>query len=242
MLGDSTFDACPISDELLGRIYRGGPEAVDSAISNLPEMARARLAAFCYARTHLQEIGLSIAATCDERSLTEAAGRAGEALYARSRKRVAAVAPSPTPNKRTISLAKLAPIRTWTVIQGGLADIDPEPAGLAGRSMQRDGRSRPCRGFRRRPGAGRPGLAIERDGTGDITGLKRAEVLGVAKRHEFPARAWMIEPDRMTHLMRDRVTNVVNIEVAIETDFPELGRVEANQRFLDAPNLSRTSR
>jgi hypothetical protein len=39
----------------------------------------------------------------------------------------------------------------------------------------------------------------------------------------------MIEPDRMTHLMRDRVTNVVNIEVAIETDFPELGRVEANQ-------------
>jgi hypothetical protein len=130
MLGDSTFDTCPISDELLGRVYRGGPEAVDSAISNLPEMARARLAAFCYARTHLQEIGLSIAATCDERSLTEAAGRAGEALYARSRKRVAAVASSPTPNKRTISLAKLAPIRTWTVIQGGLADTDPEPLDL----------------------------------------------------------------------------------------------------------------
>jgi hypothetical protein len=128
MLSDSTFDACPISDELLGRIYRGGPEAVESAVSNLPETARARLAAFCYARTHLQEIGLSVAATCDERSLTEAAGRAGEALYARSRKRVSAVAPSPTPNKRAISLAKVAPIRPWTVIQGGLAepeDADP---------------------------------------------------------------------------------------------------------------------
>ncbi len=130
MLSDSTFDACPISDELLGRIYRGGPEAVESAVSNLPETARARLAAFCYARTHLHEIGLSIAATCDERSLTEVAGRAGEALYARSRKRVAAVAPSPTPNKRGISLAKLAPIRPWTVIQGGLAEIDPDPVDL----------------------------------------------------------------------------------------------------------------
>jgi hypothetical protein len=128
MLGDSTFDACPISDELLGRIYRGGPDAVESAILNLPETARARLAAFCYARTHLHEIGLAIAATCDERSLTEVAGRAGEALYARSRKRVATVAPSPTPHKRAISLAKLAPIRPWTVIQGGLAepeDADP---------------------------------------------------------------------------------------------------------------------
>jgi hypothetical protein len=130
MVADSNFDACPISDELLGRIYRGGPDAVESAVSNLPETARARLAAFCYARTHLQEIGLSIAATCDERSLTEAAGRAGEALFARSRKRVAAVASSPTPNKRTISLAKLAPIRTWTVIQGGLADTDSEPLDL----------------------------------------------------------------------------------------------------------------
>jgi hypothetical protein len=130
MVADSNFDACPISDELLGRIYRGGPDAVESAVSDLPETARARLAAFCYARTHLQEIGLSIAATCDERSLTEAAGRAGEALFARSRKRVAAVASSPTPNKRTISLAKLAPIRTWTVIQGGLADTDSEPLDL----------------------------------------------------------------------------------------------------------------
>jgi hypothetical protein len=131
MLADSTFEACPISDELLGRIYRGGPEGVESAVSTLPQTARARLAAFCYARTHLHEIGLMIAATCDERSLTEAAGRAGEALYARSRKRVAAVAPSPTPNKRAISLAKLAPIRPWTVIQGGLAEpAEPDPVDL----------------------------------------------------------------------------------------------------------------
>lgn len=129
MYFDSSVEACPISEEQLGHIYRTGPDGVESAVSNLPQTTRARLAAFCYARTHLHEIGLAIAATCDERSLTEAAGRAGEALYARSRKRVAAVAPNPTPNKRAISLAKLAPIRPWTVIQGGLAepedDADP---------------------------------------------------------------------------------------------------------------------
>jgi hypothetical protein len=131
MYVDSSVEACPISEELLGHIYRTGPEGVEGAVSNLPQTARARLAAFCYARTHLHEIGLAVAATCDERSLTEAAGRAGEALYARSRKRVAAVAPSPTPNKRAISLAKLAPIRPWTVIQGGLADPeDADPVDL----------------------------------------------------------------------------------------------------------------
>ena len=128
MYVDSSVEACPISEDLLGHIYRTGPDGVESAVSNLPHTARARLAAFCYARTHLHEIGLAIAATCDERSLTEAAGRAGEALYARSRKRVAAVAPSPTPNKRPISLAKLAPIRPWTVIQGGLAELEDEDA------------------------------------------------------------------------------------------------------------------
>jgi hypothetical protein len=131
MYVDSNAEACPISEELLGHIYRTGPAGVEGAVSNLPQTARAHLAAFCYARTHLHEIGLAIAATCDERSLTEVAGRAGEALYARSRKRVAAAAPSQTPNKRAISLAKLAPIRPWTVIQGGLAELeDADPMDL----------------------------------------------------------------------------------------------------------------
>jgi len=131
MYVDSNSEACPISEELLGQIYRAGPEGVESAVSNLPQTARARLAAFCYARTHLHEIGLCIAATCDERSLTEAAGRAGEALYARSRRRLVPVALSVPPNKRAISLAKLAPIRPWTVIQGGLAEpTDPDPVDL----------------------------------------------------------------------------------------------------------------
>jgi hypothetical protein len=131
MYFDSNFETCPISEELLGQIYRAGPEGVESVVSKLPQGPRARLAAFCYARAHLHEIGLSIAATCDERSLTEAAGRVGEALYVRSRRRVAPVAASPAPHKRAITLAKLAPIRPWTVIQGGLAEpTDPDSVEL----------------------------------------------------------------------------------------------------------------
>ena len=131
MHGDSTFDVCPISEELLGRLYRAGPDGVDAAVSSLSETTRAQLAAFCYARSHLHEIGLTIAATCDQRALTEAAGRAGDALFARSRRRPAAAAIGATTNKRAISLAKLAPIRPWTVIQGGLAEaVDLEPADL----------------------------------------------------------------------------------------------------------------
>ena len=49
MYFDSNFEACPISEELLGQIYRAGPEGVESEVSNLPPTARARLAAFCYA-------------------------------------------------------------------------------------------------------------------------------------------------------------------------------------------------
>jgi hypothetical protein len=128
---DSTSDACPISEELIGRIYRAGPEGVEAAVSNLSQTARAQLATFCYARAHLHEIGLVIAATCDQRALTEAAGRAGDALFARSRKRAAASATNATTNKRAISLARLAPLRPWTVIQGGLAEAgDQESAAL----------------------------------------------------------------------------------------------------------------
>ncbi len=125
MRADSTSNACPISDELLGHIYRAGPDGAEAAVSNLSQTVRAQLAAFCYTRAHLHEIGLVIAATCDQRALTEAAGRAGEALHARSRKRASSTTTAAT-NKRAISLAKLAPIRPWTVIQGGLA----EPADL----------------------------------------------------------------------------------------------------------------
>jgi len=120
---DSYFEFCPVSEELLGRLYRAGPSGADETTSSLSPQQRASLAAFCYARAHLHEIGLAIAAICDQHSLIEAAGKAGSALYAQSRNRVPAQA-TPAVKKRAITLATLAPLRAWTVIEGGLAAVE----------------------------------------------------------------------------------------------------------------------
>jgi hypothetical protein len=118
---DSVFDVCPISDELLGRIYRAGPDGAAEATAALTDPERANIAAFCYTRAHLHEIGLAIAATCDLRTLLDAAGKAGSALHAQSRKRTGSAPVVPAVKKRPISLATFSPVRPWTVIEGGLA-------------------------------------------------------------------------------------------------------------------------
>ena len=118
---DFVFDVCPISDELLGRIYRAGPDGAAEATAALTDPERANIAAFCYTRAHLHEIGLAIAATCDLRTLLDAAGKAGSALHAQSRKRTGSAPVVPAVKKRPISLATFSPVRPWTVIEGGLA-------------------------------------------------------------------------------------------------------------------------
>jgi hypothetical protein len=123
---DSAFDVCPISDELLGRLYRVGAGGAEEATTALTVPERASLAAFCYTRAHLHEIGLALAATCDQRALLDAAGKADSTLYAQSRNRAQATEVAPVLKKRAISLAKLVPIRPWTVIEGGLATAAAE--------------------------------------------------------------------------------------------------------------------
>jgi hypothetical protein len=118
---DSAFDVCPVSDELLGRLYRAGASGAEEATASLTAAERAHLAAFCYTRAHLHEIGLALAAICDQGALFEAAGKAGGALYAQARNRAKATDAAPVGKKRAITLATLVPIRPWTVIEGGLA-------------------------------------------------------------------------------------------------------------------------
>ena len=118
---NSAFDVSPLSDDLLGKLYSAGPQHAADEVAALSEPVRASIAAFCYGRAHLQEIGLAIAAGCSRAALLDAAGRSGDALYALSRQRVAAPAPS---RKRPVTLATGAPMRAFTVIEGGLADID----------------------------------------------------------------------------------------------------------------------
>ena len=76
--------------DTLGRIYRAEPKALPSLVAGIPQRTRARLAAFLYSRSHTHELGLRVAATCDESVLKREEGELGEAIYAQSRRRLLA--------------------------------------------------------------------------------------------------------------------------------------------------------
>jgi hypothetical protein len=78
-------DGSPVPDELIGRLYRSPRHGINELVSGLSTSRRGSLAAFCYSRAHLHDIGLAIAATCDLETLVAAGGRAGNFLFEQSR-------------------------------------------------------------------------------------------------------------------------------------------------------------
>src|SRR5258705_1361422 len=78
-------DGSPVPDELIGRLYRSPRHGINELVSGLSTSRRGSLAAFCYSRAHLHDIGLAIAATCDLETLVAAVGRAGNFLFEQSR-------------------------------------------------------------------------------------------------------------------------------------------------------------
>src|SRR3979411_3549967 len=107
-------DFCPVRDELLGEMYRanenGRPRLVDSVTSDV----RAMLALFCYKRSHLHSLALSIAASCSERDLIQLGGRVGSTLYALSREPVARIAPSSSYGHRKPTPLSTQPLSTFS--------------------------------------------------------------------------------------------------------------------------------
>lgn len=75
----------PVPVELLSALYRATEEEAEAIASRIPEPARARLALYCYGKSHLNQLGLRIAAGCAETTLVRAAGPAGAVLFEQSR-------------------------------------------------------------------------------------------------------------------------------------------------------------
>jgi hypothetical protein len=98
-------DICPISDDLLGELYRANDLVAPGFVSALPPDIRALLALFCYRRSHLHSVGLGIATSCDKDNLVQAGGSVGAFLFASSRESPSHVALSPRGNRRKITLA-----------------------------------------------------------------------------------------------------------------------------------------
>jgi hypothetical protein len=76
---------CPVSEQMLGELYRASAYGLNELIATVAPTARALLAVYCYRRAHLASIGLAIAATCEKDDLNFAAGNAGAMLFERSR-------------------------------------------------------------------------------------------------------------------------------------------------------------
>jgi hypothetical protein len=76
-----------ISEELIGRLHHATEDSILDLVSTLRASERANLAMHCYRKSHLRQIGLTIATTCDLNALVQELGSVlGGAIFAQSRK------------------------------------------------------------------------------------------------------------------------------------------------------------
>jgi hypothetical protein len=131
---DSDSDPCPVTDDLLGELYRANKNGLAELIATVSPDVRAALALYCYRRGHLKGIGLTIASTCDLYDLETAGGTAGAALFSRSREAtpVAPVASQYVARQKITlasgSLRKSLPIDEEVDLDESAESEAPEPA------------------------------------------------------------------------------------------------------------------
>jgi hypothetical protein len=78
-------ETCPISEAVLGQLYRASPEGRDDLIEAVSPSLRATLAIYCGRRGHLAAIGLALASKCDKDDLIDAGGSFGGMLFEQAR-------------------------------------------------------------------------------------------------------------------------------------------------------------
>ncbi len=110
-------DFCPVGDELLGEMYRASENGLPQLVASVSSEVRAMLALFCYRRSHLYSLALSIAASCSERELIHLGGRVGSTLYALSREPAARSAPSSSYGNRKPITLSTKPLSTFSPIE-----------------------------------------------------------------------------------------------------------------------------
>jgi hypothetical protein len=122
---DYDSDSCPVRDELLGEMYRANEHGLARLVDSVSSDVRAMLALFCYRRSHLHSLALSIAASCTERELVNFGGRVGSTLYALSREAPSSrsVSASSYSGRKPITLST-KPLSTFAPIDDELDDED----------------------------------------------------------------------------------------------------------------------
>ena len=76
---------CPIPLTRLNSLRSAEPAEVQDALDALPEEQRIHLALYCYNRSHLRQLGLTVAASIDPERLAALGGTMGEVIAEQSR-------------------------------------------------------------------------------------------------------------------------------------------------------------
>src|SRR3979490_185518 len=116
-------DFCPVRDELLGEMYRANSNGLPVLVESVSSEVRAMLALFCYRRSHLHSLALSIAASCTERELIHFGGRVGPTLYALSREPAAGATPTSSYGNRKPITLSTKPLSTFAPVED---EVDEE--------------------------------------------------------------------------------------------------------------------
>jgi hypothetical protein len=118
-------DFCPVRDELLGEMYRANENGLPMLVESVSSEVRAMLALFCYRRSHLHSLALSIAASCSERDLIQLGGRVGSTLYALSRQApTTRSAPSSSYGNRKPITLSTRPLSTFSPLEDDVDEKD----------------------------------------------------------------------------------------------------------------------
>src|ERR1700704_4631274 len=117
-------DFCPVRDELLGEMYRANENGLPRLVESVSSEVRAMLALFCYRRSHLHSLALSIAASCSERELIHFGGRVGSTLYAVSREPAARATPTSSYGNRKPITLSTKPLSTFAPVEDEIDDED----------------------------------------------------------------------------------------------------------------------
>ncbi len=117
-------DFCPVRDELLGEMYRASEHGLPRLVESVSSEVRAMLALFCYRRSHLHSLALSIASSCSERDLIQLGGRVGSTLYALSREPAARATSSTSYGNRKPITLSTKPLSTFSPVEDELDEED----------------------------------------------------------------------------------------------------------------------
>jgi hypothetical protein len=107
---------------LLGEMYRANENGLPQLVATVSSDVRAMLALFCYRRSHLYSLALSIAASCSEQELVQFGGRVGSTLYALSREPAARAMPSSSYGHRKPITLSTKPLSTFAAVDDELDD------------------------------------------------------------------------------------------------------------------------